>query len=209
MKHIYFVRHGETNANLEQYLPTSTEPLNDHGLMQASKVAERLENIDLDYLVASDYERAQQTAQAISVTKKLDVVTVDCFGEVKEDPAFDGLSESDERVTHSRLSRNANVNDPDWRHDAGENFHDIMARCMESKKYLSESSSNNIAVVSHALFSRFFAATILLSTEQPTEQWLQIALNLKISNTGVTLITVDDSGKWKLVVWNDHAHFAE
>ena len=60
---IYFIRHAETQANLDASKPTT---LTAKGEEQVKKLAEYLKDESFDAIYSSDLERAQKTAQAIS-----------------------------------------------------------------------------------------------------------------------------------------------
>lgn len=68
MTRIWFVRHGETDANKQKIVQGKSlnNPLNETGLAQASKVARRLQHEKLDHIFTSPQRRAYQTAEAIS-----------------------------------------------------------------------------------------------------------------------------------------------
>lgn len=208
MKHMYLVRHGETDSNLLRYVPTKLEPLNARGLAQADVVAKRMASLDIDQLIASDFLRAQQTAQPIAALKEMSIITIPAFGEVLEPSSIHNVNESEDVVLEHRKNRNGNVENPAWRQEDGENFTDIFARIVEAKKYLENSIAQNILVTSHSFFLQLFVAAILLKVDKPTNDWFTVGSILKVSNTGVTLLT-EENGKWRVVTWNDHAHFAE
>jgi broad specificity phosphatase PhoE len=207
-KNIYFVRHGETDANLHEYVPSREESLNEKGFLQADVFAQRVKNIEFLKIVTSDFLRAQQTAKTIASIKNITTEAIPVFGEVIEPSSLFGVSDTDPRVQAHRRDRNKNVEDPTWRQEDGENFTDVFSRIVEAKKFLMEDSSESIMVVSHSFFIQLFVAAILLKNEAPNNDWFSIAKTLKLSNTGITLFTVDED-VWKLIMWNDHAHFAE
>ena len=73
---IYLVRHGETVDNVRQIMQGQTQgELNERGREQARQVAERLAGEHIDAVVASDLQRAIQTAEAIAVRHGLPVTT--------------------------------------------------------------------------------------------------------------------------------------
>ena len=47
---LYFVRHGETEANKHELIPSKEEPLNEVGHLQALRLAERVSNLEIDKL---------------------------------------------------------------------------------------------------------------------------------------------------------------
>jgi len=207
-KKIYFVRHGETDANLHEYVPSKEEPLNETGMHQAFAFSERVKGIEFEKLVVSDYVRAQQTAQLVSEAKALQPHIVPVFGEVLEPSSLFGVFDSEQSVINHRTNRNAHVEDPSWRQEDGENFSDVFKRITEAKQFIENDEAESLLIVSHSFFIQLFTAAILLLPNEPTNDWFKIAKTLKCSNTGITYFTIKD-GIWKLVMWNDHAHFAE
>lgn len=70
---LYLVRHGESVANKSRLHHMPTTPLSEEGIRQAKVVAERLKNIDIDFIYSSPQERAKQTAEIISKQKNLSI----------------------------------------------------------------------------------------------------------------------------------------
>lgn len=64
---LILVRHGQTAWNKAQrFQGQSNVPLDDTGLAQAGRVAQRLASINLEAIYSSDLTRARQTAQQIA-----------------------------------------------------------------------------------------------------------------------------------------------
>lgn len=73
---LFLVRHGETVDNARQIMQGQTQGcLNEKGREQARVVAERLAAESIDAIVASDLQRAIQTAEIIAEPHGLPVVT--------------------------------------------------------------------------------------------------------------------------------------
>ena len=73
---IFLVRHGETVDNARQIMQGQTQGcLNEKGREQAAQVAERLAGEHIDAVVASDLNRAIQTAEIIAAHHHLSVST--------------------------------------------------------------------------------------------------------------------------------------
>jgi len=64
--HILLIRHGETASNRGRVLQTPDIPLNEQGIHQARRLAERLRAHGIRRILASDHTRAAMTAEAIS-----------------------------------------------------------------------------------------------------------------------------------------------
>jgi len=209
IKRVYFIRHGQSEANEKNVLGGKSVQLSDQGHHQAVAVAERCQSIDIDTLYVSDFIRAEQTATAISEAIKIPLIKNPIFGEFLEASEFEGLAEDDDRVLAYRKERDFHVAaNPDWRHGDGETVSEFMERLHQARHVLESAVGENIAVVSHAFFIQSFVATILLNTNHPSQEWLSIIKTFTHSNTGISMLRYENK-RWRVVVFNDHAHFAE
>lgn len=62
---ILVIRHGETPSNAARIFQTPETPLSDRGAAQADCLANRLAKFPIGLVLASDLERAHQTARAV------------------------------------------------------------------------------------------------------------------------------------------------
>jgi broad specificity phosphatase PhoE len=65
---ILLVRHGETAGNANRIVQMPEIPLSERGIGQAARLGERLADTGVGRILASDYTRAQMTAEAIRRT---------------------------------------------------------------------------------------------------------------------------------------------
>lgn len=63
---VHLIRHGETPGNAGRIFQLPETPLGERGFAQAARLADRLAGEGIARIVASDYARARQTAQAVS-----------------------------------------------------------------------------------------------------------------------------------------------
>lgn len=95
MTEILLIRHGETDWNAEKRLQGHLDiPLNTEGRRQAEALGRALLTEPLDAIIASDLQRAKQTAQAIAAPRGIPIqiepgLRERCYG------AFEGLSYSE------------------------------------------------------------------------------------------------------------------
>ena len=67
MKHLYFCRHGETEANAKGIITGSTEtPLTGKGRSQAELAGRHAKNLEIDHIICSPLGRAHETAMIIA-----------------------------------------------------------------------------------------------------------------------------------------------
>ena len=84
LKHrsFYFLRHGQTNWNLENRAQGQTDvPLNEAGRAQANSAIEKLQGIGIASICCSPLWRAKETASIIAQALRLEAVVID---ELKE-----------------------------------------------------------------------------------------------------------------------------
>jgi len=62
---IYLIRHGQTSGNAGRVVQTADTPLSEQGLLQARRLAERLERTSITRILASDLRRAAMTAEPL------------------------------------------------------------------------------------------------------------------------------------------------
>lgn len=210
MKTVFFVRHGESEANRDQLVPPRETPLSDHGREQASKVAERLQNLDIETVVASEYPRAQETALPTCEVLNLPLEVSDCFNEMWEPSTYVGSPDQGSAVLEYRRKRRERIgSDPNWKEEDGDSFADLFTRFTAAEAFLKSHASTSLVVFSHAYFLMGFLCKLLLDAEHPSQQWLAMVSRIKKSNCGITMLELSDDAQWKVVTLNDHAHFAE
>ena len=212
MKKVYFVRHGETEANADSVSHGPKELLNEKGRVQAKTVAQRFETIPVDVLISSPYPRALSTAQEIAQTTKKEIIQSDLFIERVFPSETVDKSYADPQSVLIKAQMAANVHDPKWHYSDEENFFDLQERAKKAIAFLEDRPEENIAVVSHGMFIRFMMATMLDPHMDPVlfQKW---NLFFKTINTGITYCRKDRDDSqytgWRLLSWNDHAHLGE
>ena len=63
-KHVYFVRHAESEENITHIFRDHTVPLTENGRTQAEQVAERIARLDIDTLITSRSEEHTSELQS-------------------------------------------------------------------------------------------------------------------------------------------------
>jgi phosphoserine phosphatase len=83
MTTVYLARHGESDWNVERrWQGHADRPLTERGREQARALAERLADVDLDAVYASDLRRAWETAEAVAAPRGLEVLRLPELREV-------------------------------------------------------------------------------------------------------------------------------
>ncbi len=141
---IYLIRHGETALNATRVIQTGETPLSTNGLAQADRLGARLADVGITRILASDYARADMTAQAVSKTSGVAIETRpllrerhlgDLRGRAYADLGFDPFA-------------------PDYEPPGGESWEVFHARVDDAWAEVAEAAAENdghLAVVTHGL----------------------------------------------------------
>lgn len=147
---ITLVRHGESTWNELSLIQgqDNTAQLTARGRDQARQAVRVLVGEGFDYLVASDLDRARETAEIIGSALGLEPATDGllrerCFGE------YEGRSISDITTELTGIDHHVLVN-PDARPPGGESFRDVVTRAgFFLKRIRDEASGQRVLVVTH------------------------------------------------------------
>jgi broad specificity phosphatase PhoE len=208
MKRVYFVRHGETVANVEDIVQGLDDPLTAEGERQILRIAERAANIEFGALISSDAIRTQQTAGAISKVKGMDIELSPLFREARRPTSLIGVRWETEAYKELLRQEREHWGEPGWRYEDGENYEDLVTRARDAIAYIEAHSQDTLMVVTHGKFLKCMLAYLAFGEEITPQTLRRIDELFRTTNTGVTHCYQDDSG-WRVLTWNDHAHFAE
>jgi len=208
MKKIYLVRHGQTNANKQVLFQGPDERLSDEGIMQANRLAERVQNLAFKKLIVSDYTRTQQTAEPITELTKVPIELSELFREEKHPTSWTGRSEQTEEGKQFYTDLVERAEDPQWRIEDMENPSDVLARIKKALAFLEAQDEETILVVTHGNFLKQFIGYVLIGCQDDLASIAALRKSLKTTNTGISALMYEHD-RWRVLTWNDHAHFAE
>ena len=176
---LYFVRHGESEANAAHVFAGQTDSLlTERGREQAAVVAAALRPVHFDRIVTSTLSRTRDTAAVIAADRGLRVEVFDDlkeidlgaaagrpFDEVRGLPNYDG-----EGFTQ-------------W--PGGESLDDVVSRAMRVIDGLvTDSPGRTICVVGHGGVTRILVSRFL--------GVLPKLIRVPATNTNITIVTFDD-----------------
>lgn len=208
MKKIYFVRHGESEGNAAKIHQSKDTPLSEIGRSQAKIVALRFSKIQADLIIASPYQRAQETAQAIALKKGLQIESNDLFAERRGPSQLIGLSQLSEQSKQIRAKLSQHLLDVDgtWHYSDEENAKQFAKRAEDALDFLRQRNEKNIIVVCHALILRMIFAKIL-NPHGDLANLYDIYGNFDLNNTSLSVATYDhEKQAWQMICINDHSH---
>jgi broad specificity phosphatase PhoE len=154
MKHIYLIRHGETDWNVQERFQGHTDiPLNDNGRSQARQLIAVCRHHKIEAILSSDLSRALETAQIIAAQLEIKVFQDNGLREAHLGKA-QGLTPSEiESQFGKSLTerwRSSHLTDADISYPGGESGTAIMQRAFGAlSKFLTTYPYSRIAVTTH------------------------------------------------------------
>lgn len=204
--HVYFVRHGESEGNVNLVHQGGDALLSPMGVAQSHALARRFKEIPIDAIISSDLKRAKVTAEIIAEAIDQDVSYVPLFRELSAPKELIGIPLSAAESVRVHDLRILNQDDPTWRYSDEENFFDASKRAREALGMLEGLSSERVVVVTHSLFVFHLIARVLFPSGISPKDFREFKKHANISNAGVTLCEWDrEEGAWKLLTWNNDA----
>lgn len=213
VKTVYFVRHGQSEANGNRVFQGADSPLSPRGEVQARFVTERMRSLGAQVILASPMPRALDTARAIeSVTK----CPLEIHAELREllpPSALIGKQyESPEGIayTHERIAHHY---DPEYSYADEESYAALHDRSCAVLRMLEQRPEERLIVVTHAGLMRIIMTAMM--TEGKPDPYIagRLMRFLVPENTGISVFRYNPDAvhrtAWRLMTFNDHAHLAE
>lgn len=209
-KIVYFVRHGQSADNVAPVFQSPDSPLNEKGLQQAERIADRVSKLSFDALIASPFRRAKETAEAIAKATQKEPEFSELFVERIKPTSINGKPYTDEQANIAWREWEKSLFTPDVQVEDGENFEDIINRAEKALEFLSTRPEQSLVVVTHGYFLRTMVARVLLGDSLTGEAFRNFQAHAGHENTGLTVLRYqggfEEESSWRLWIYNDHAH---
>ncbi len=184
MKHLFLIRHGQTDFNkLNKPQGSLNIPLNSEGIKQATKTTEFLVyiknalNINFDLILSSTMQRAKETAEIIQKEIKTDIVYDDnlagisggkiqgySLSELKSDAFYDEyfyektIYEKKNIIEQNLIKEIPKVFIEKY---GCESIKSLKARIKKILKYINKTLAKNIIIITHDSFIKYFNQVVL------------------------------------------------
>ena len=199
MTTLYFVRHGQSEANVRRVFAGSWDaPLTDLGREQAACTAAFLADKPITAVYASDLQRASATGAALSTVKAIPLHTTDRLREIQagawEGKSFDELQQDPAYTVWLKSIGLARCTDGESVAELQQRINSIVV------EIVSAHPDEHICIATHATPIRVMEA---VWTNTPLEMLHSIPW---VSNASVTIAQYDHNGIGRLVSRdiNDH-----
>jgi 2,3-bisphosphoglycerate-dependent phosphoglycerate mutase len=199
MTELLFIRHGETDWNRQHRFQGQIDvPLNATGRRQAGRLAERLAGDRHDLLLASDLQRAMQTAAPLAAAWDMQPTPMPGLRE-QGFGIFEGLEVAAIQAGHPDLWRRWLDHDADFALPGGESAREFNARVMETVLALAAvHAGRRLAVVTHG-------GVLDMLWRHAHRLPLDGQRTCDIPNTGLNRLRWSDAGL-HIELWADASH---
>lgn len=194
----------------------AADRLTGKGRAQAKALGKRLAHEGISRIVASTYQRAQETAHEIGQVLKLPIENNPDIHEIRQSEEYYAASPKDRQSLHYRTVMEKYADKPSYSQGSAESFSDLTGRAERFAEFLKQYSANDsLLIVSHNGFLQFFLGYVLFG-ESFSGKHLQILNRFYMSNTGISIFeyrerliikhNLADYSGWTVHTWNDQAH---
>lgn len=202
MKHVYFVRHGQTLKNLQHIHQGHDEPLTEVGKQQAQAVAEYFKDKNIDTLISSPFTRAVETASIMGNVLSLPFTPADCAKEFLRPEPLYGKSHYSLATALYVLGLFQHSNDPRWDNFGAENMFHIRNRIVDTKRLIAEQPGERIVVISHAIYIDMFTQAVCADRSLKLREFVAAMFGAKrLKNTGIVSFEVDETAPPETCNW--------
>ncbi|NNM82357.1 MAG: histidine phosphatase family protein [Burkholderiales bacterium] len=199
---ICFIRHGETDWNVEKRIQGQTDiALNETGKRQAVAMAFNAAHHQFSAIYSSDLVRAFDTASMLAARRELEVVRCSELRE-RHYGIFQGITAAQGEVLHPRASLHYRSRDADYDFETGESLHDFAGRVGRAVDAMRRHhAGQTIAAVTHA-------GVLDILYRRATGRPLHTPRDFSIPNCALNWFHIDDHGL-HLEKWDDHHHLTQ
>lgn len=198
VKRVIFIRPGETDWNHDfRWQGWVAIPLNDHGRQQAERLANYVRHIGMSALYTSDLRRATETAAILTAKLGFAPIMDERLRE-RNIGNWQGLTPAEMERWYPDEYERLRADSAKYRVPGGESRADVQARIVEAfGDILKQDKGETIGILSHTTAIHCLLAEIMPEV---------VGREVKVSNTSVTTIHLNDDGKWELVTADDIMH---
>lgn len=203
---VYFVRHGESTFNALGLHQHSHVSLSEAGKKQADFVAKRFEKIPVDFIIASPFVRARQTAEIINAVVKKEIAYSELLAEIKRPTVVERKSVTDPSALEVKDAILTHYHEEAWHHSDEENFYDLHKRALLFITHIEGLPQESILVVTHGIILKMIIASMFFKKRLTSNAFLSFEGFFRTKNAGITVCEKENGSGWRLLAWNDSSH---
>jgi len=209
---IYLIRHGKSSAddNLKRQGPET--PLSEEGIIQAEALGKRLQKINIDVFLSSNWARAKETAEIVAkhIPTPLEILETIHEKTMHPDVEYSEVESEMNKIYMEEL--HAHYEDINWKfRGEGESIVEVIQRATQFRNYLLDRYKNkDILVITHGIFLFCFIMACLLDKDYDETMLMKLLVSLTYDNASISMVEYkEEKGKWKLRYFNDTNHLKD
>lgn len=208
-KLIYFVRHGETEFNVQNIRQGADGSLTERGRLQALSIAKRFpkEKGHPEIIIASPYQRTKETAEIIAKELIIKIEYSDLLIERINPSEVIGQWGGDVNVKKIIDRIDQSYHADDLRISDEENFVDLKERAKNLLTFISKRKESKIILVTHKIFLKMVVSYILYGEGLTASRYNSLSYFNPIDNGSMAICSYNPhwfkKSEWKLIVWSD------
>jgi probable phosphoglycerate mutase len=201
MTRIYLTRHGETEWNRQRrFQGSKNSELTEKGVLAAELLAGRIEEIELDCIIASPLKRAYHTAEIVRGNKNIDIIKHDGFKEINLGD-FEGMRWDEIEELHGNILNEITGDPFNNRYPNGENLMEFYNRVEKALNEIIDKYRNKkILVVAHGGTIKCIESYI--RKFKINKDWMGNV----VQNCSLSCFEVHDNNEIKEIFYNDTEH---
>lgn len=198
---LYITRHGETQWNTQKRFQGSKDSeLTETGIYQAELLSERIDEIELDYIIASPLKRAYNTAKILNKNKELQIITYDGLKELNLGD-FEGMTIDEIREVSGDLIDRVHQDPYNNRYPNGENLIEFCGRVSNTmNEVIDKYFGKNILIVAHG--GTINCIQSYLESKKVKKEWMAGV----VRNCSLSLVEIDEDKNFNIIYYNDTDH---
>lgn len=195
-RRIYFVRHGETEANVKRIRQGTEGGLSENGRAQAAAAGEYLSRFPIRAIIASPLARAQETAAIINARLKVPLAYSPLLVERRNPSEVIGKSESDLPIARIMDSIDRSYHADDYRYSDEESFTDLRERAKRCLDLLAQQGAHDLCVVTHSIYLKMVIAYLLYRDAFHAGDYIKLSFFNASDNGGITICRYNPWRAW-------------
>ncbi len=157
----------------------------------------------------SDYKRTKETVAPL--LPHIDIVPeyTAIVRETKQPSSLVGTVNTSVAFQKYAQLVSENLHDPEWRFEDEETFYDVVER-VKNFFAMMQDKEGDVLVVTHGRFIIYIVMYTLTGGQLTYDVWEKCRYGFQTTNTGITQLWFNDEFQsWRILTFNDQAHFAE
>ncbi|MCX6786950.1 MAG: histidine phosphatase family protein [Candidatus Kaiserbacteria bacterium] len=207
-RRFYFVRHGETLANIKHIRQGEEGGLSENGQHQAEQVGKDLAQLSIARIISSPYPRAKETATIINTYIHAPIHYSTLLRERRNPSEIIGQDRDKPEVARIIDQIDLSYHNDDYRFSDEENFIDLKKRAKKCLAFLSRQSASETCVITHHVFLKMLLSYMLHRERLHAADFAKLSFFNTSDNAGISICEFhpwkmfSSTRGWEVVTYN-------